>query len=363
MDLWNLPGPKSYLERLAKALRDGFNIVSAIPANGVSGLGNALRNFLGEEGWMIPGCFLANGKSNPLDQLYTMLEVPDHGLERRAISTLIASLEPGGIIIINGIKRDHWPEWKQFLATYEAVSRGVSRSNRPLLIAIVEGTPISELGRDCAALRIFAWENVVGEFDMMLFVLSFLRTETRKPGKMRFLARVIARLSLWDFELASQLATSNEKLLFEPIEVLRLTVEALPPSETLEATWEAGGVMLFDDVSLQHPYLLITDASKHEMLRRRLWEAQTSDLLPLIETKRHYWAQQLRPHIRSPIRLGEQIFEDIDDLEIGHLAFLVKKHNLKAPICRAIDTLRRYRNKLAHLEPLAYAEAFDTNVF
>lgn len=196
----------------------------------------------------------------------------------------------------------------------------------------------------------------------MLYVLESLRNGARKAGKARFLARIIARLTLWDFELASQLAMTDERLLFEPIDILRSMAELLPMPSGLDANWETGGLMLFDDVPLQHPYLLLADPSKHEMLRRRLWEAQASDLLPLLETRRHYWAQQLRPSIRVPIRLGEQSFSDIDELEIGQLAFLARQFSLKAPIRHATDTLRRCRNKLAHLEPLTYSEAFDDNL-
>lgn len=358
MHRWRLPGPQGYIAGVVRALRDGFNVVSATPAHGVSGLGDALRCILTDEGWMISGHF-QDSPLNPLDHLYSMMEIPDQDLTRRSISTLIAGLETGTVVIIDGIKRSHWAEWKQFLSAYEAASRGVPRSDRPLLLAVVEGTPVSELGRDCAALRILAWQNVVGEFDVMLFVLESLRNGARKPGKARLLARIIARFSLWDFELANQLAMTDERLLFEPIDCLRSIAELLPAPEILEASWETGGMMLFDDVPLQHPYLLLADSSKHILLRRRLWEAQASDLLPLLETRRHYWAQQLRPIIRVPIRLGEQSFSDIDELEIGQLAFLAKQCNLKASIRHATETLRRYRNKLAHLEPLAYSEAFD----
>lgn len=361
MHRWRLPGPQGYIAGVVRALRDGFNVVSAVPAHGVAGLGDALRCNLTDEGWMIAGHF-PDSSLNPLDHLYSMMEIPDQDLTRRSISTLLAGLEPGSVVIIDGIQRSHWPEWKQFLAAYEAVSRGVPRSDRPLLLAVVEGTPVSELGRDCAALRTLPWQNVVGEFDVMLFVLESLRDGVRKPSKVRLLARIIARLSLWDFELAGQLAMIDERALFEPIDTLRSIAELLPPPEDLDASWEAGGLMLFDDVPLQHPYFLLADPSKHEILRRRLWEAQASDLLPLLETRRHCWAQQLRPLIRVPIRLGEQSFSDIDELEIGQLAFIAKQYNLKASIRHATNTLRHYRNKLAHMEPLAYSETFDDDL-
>jgi hypothetical protein len=361
MHRWRLPGTQGYISSVVRALRSGFNVVSGVPNYGASGLGDALRCHLMDEGWIVTG-HLPDASLNPLDQLYSTMEIPDQDSSCRSISTLLGGLEPGAVVIIDGIKHDKWAEWKQFFATYEAASRGIPRSDRPLLLAIVEGVPSSELGRDCAALKVLIWQNVVGEFDIMLFVLESLRNRINKPSKARLLSRIIARLSLWDFELASCLAEVDERLLFEPIDSLNSVVQSLPVPDGLAASWEAGGMMLFDDVSLLHPYLLLADASKHAMLRRRLWEAQASDLLPLLETRRHYWAQQLRTIIRTPIRLGEQTFEDIDELEIGQLAILAKQHNLKPQIRHATDTLRRYRNKLAHIEPLAYSEAFDDDL-
>lgn len=361
MHRWRLPGPQGYIASVVKALRDGFNVVSAVPAHGVTGLGDALRCNLTDEGWMIVGHF-PGGSVNPLDYLYSMMELPDQDLTRRSISSLLAGLEPGAVVIIDGIQRIHWPEWKQFLAAYEAVSRGVIRADRPLLLVVVEGTPVLELGRDCAALRILPWQNVIGEFDVMLFALDRLGNPTNRSTKVRLLARIIARLSLWDFELASQLVATDERLLFEPIDCLRSISELLPAPDGLDSSWETGGLMLFDDVRLQHPYLLLGDSSKHELLQRRLWEAQVSDLLPLLETRRHYWAQQMRPLVRLPICLGDQSFSDIDELEIGQLAFLAKQANLRAPIRQATSNLRRYRNKLAHLDPLSYSEVFDDDL-
>ncbi len=95
------------------------------------------------------------------------------------------------------------------------------------------------------------------------------------------------------------------------------------------------------------------------MIRRRLWEAQASELLPFLEARRQYLSQQARPFLRTPIQLDGQSFQDVDELEIGQLAYLARIHGLRVSIKRAADTLRGYRNKLAHLEPLSYAEALD----
>jgi hypothetical protein len=294
-----------------------------------------------------------------LDLLYQELEVPDTGSNRRSITALLSSLEAGALVIIDPVFSERWVEWKMFLAEYEAASRGVSRSERPLLLVVTFGVPLAELGHDGVALKILPWQNVIGEFDMMLFIMARLQTASRRPRNVRLLVRIIARLAMWDFELAMQLAVCDEELLFEPIKALQWAVEILQPNTDMKATWDSGGRMLFDDIQQEHSYLLLADSSIQEKLRQRLWEAQASDLFPLLEKKRHELAKQILPFVRIPIRLGEQSFNEIDELEIGQLAYLANSLCLKSSIRKSAETLRRLRNKLAHMEPLSHSESYD----
>lgn len=358
MNRWTLPGPQRYISSIERALRDGCNVICATPALGLSGLGEALRCQLSDDGWMVAGPY-TDESGNPLDILYAAMDVPDKDSSRRSILSLLSSLEPGTLVIIEAIHRDRWAEWKIFLAEYEAASRGLPRLERPLILAITSGAPMADLGHDGVALKIFPWQNVVGELDVILFVMTSLLTRALRPSRVRLLARIIARLSLWDLDLATQLARCDEAMLFEPIQALQWTSETADPILGLEANWYSGGRLFFDDVQQDHSYLLLTDSGKHEKLRLRLWEAQASEFFPLIETKRHELAKQMRPFIRTPIRLGEQSFSDIDELEIGQLAYLAKSQNLKVSIRNSTDMLRRYRNKLAHMEPLSHSETID----
>jgi hypothetical protein len=219
--------------------------------------------------------------------------------------------------------------------------------------------PQADLGHDGVALKIFPWENVIGEIDMMLFVMTSLRAAARRPRSVRLQARIIACLAMWDLDLAEQLAACDEELLFEPIKALQWAAETLQPDIDMAATWDSGGRMLFDDIQQEHSYLLMADSSSQEKLRLRLWEAQASDLFPLLEKKRHQLAKQMFPFVRIPIRIGEENFNDIDELEIGQLAYLAHSLKLKSSIRKQAETLRRLRNKLAHMEPLSHAESYD----
>jgi len=358
MNRWNLPGPLTYLASVKKTLRDGINIISATPIHGLSGLGETLRCQLADDGWSVSGP-VPDGLGNPLDLLYQALDVPDAGSNQRSIAALLSSLEAGALVIIDPVFRDRWGEWKMFLAEYEAASRGVPRSERPLLLVVTCGVPLDELGNDGVALKILPWQNVIGEFDMMLFVMAHLQTTSRLPRNVRLRAKIIARFAMWDFDLAMQLATCNEELLFEPIKALQWAAETLQADLEITATWDTGGSMLFDDIQQMHSYLLLADSSSQEKLRLRLWEAQASDMFPLLEKKRHELAKMILPFVRFPIQLGEQSFNEIDELEIGQLAFLAHSLSPKSSIRKSAETLRRLRNKLAHMVPLSHSELHD----
>ena len=358
MNIWNLPGPLAYITGIEKALRDGCNVISATPIHWVTGFAEALRCRFVDDGWTVRGP-LQDGLGNPLDFLYQALDAPDIGSNRRSIAALLSNLEPGALVIIDSLPHDHWVEWKLFLSEYEAASRGVPRSERPLLLVVTSGVPLAELGDDGAALKIFPWQNVIGEFDMLLFVLPSIISTTRRSRSVRLQARIIARLAMWDFDLAMQLSRCNGSLLFEPVKALQWAMETLVPASGMIGTWESGGRMLVDDIQQEHSYLLLADPVGHEKLSLRLWEAQASDLFPLIEKKRHELAQHMRPFVRLPIRLGEQSFSDIDELEIGQLAFLSHSLSLKSSLRKSAELLRRCRNKLAHMEPLSHSESHD----
>ena len=358
MNIWNLPGPLTYITSIEKALRDGCNVISATPIHTVTGLAEALRCRFLDDGWTVRGPF-QDVLENPLDFLYQALDVPDIGSNRRSISTLLSNLEPGALVIIDSLPPNQWIEWKLFLSEYEAASRGVPRSERPLLLVVTSGVPLAELGDNGAALKIFPWQNVIGEFDMMLFVLPSLIAVTRRSRSVRLQARIIARLAMWDFDLAMQLTSCYDTLLFEPVKALQWAMETLDPASWMIATWESGGRMLIDDIQQEHSYLLLADPLGHKKLRLRLWEAQASDFFPLIEKKRHELAQHMRPFVRLPIKLGEQSFSEIDELEIGQLAFLAHSLSLKPSLRKSAEKLRRCRNKLAHMEPLSHSESYD----
>jgi len=151
MSWWNLPGPGNFIARNVEALRAGYNLVLPTPVRGVSELAETLRRNLLDEGWRVAGPF-DDEDQNPIDQLYAWLDVGDNDAKRRSIGKLRDSLDPGQVVIVQGIDCDHWRSWEHFMTEYEAASRVVSKFDRPLVVAVVTGVPLSRFSERAPAL-------------------------------------------------------------------------------------------------------------------------------------------------------------------------------------------------------------------
>lgn len=358
---WELPGPSSFIDKAIDALRDGHNLVLPTPARGVQELAEILRMRLADDGWRVAGPFDVADR-NPIDQIYAWLDIEDSDATRRSVGTLREKLGPGQVVIVQGIDSDRWGAWAHFMTEYEAASRVVSKFDRPLVVAVVSGVPLSGFLERAPALLTTPWQDVIGELDLLIFVREGMRNRHYEGSKGKLLSRIVAKLALWDFELAEYLVSIDERKLFDPVVALTAASNALGWVDVPAATWEAGGKIRFDGFDLEHPFVLLADKSNHGVLTERLWQAQAGELLPLIELRRRYWVTRMTPLVKLPITVNDSGVNDLDDLEIGELAYVARSKKLNSTIQQATETLRRYRNKLAHIETLDYVEAFDPDL-
>jgi len=362
MDWWSLPGPGSFLSEVVEALRDGQNLVLAKPLNAAVGLSTALEQKLHDEGWRLAGHVNADA-SDPVDRLFSSLDLDDCGAQRRSIALLRQCLGAGVIVLVSGVGSAVWPVWKRFLTEYEVASRSVLCFDRPLLIVVTEGVAASDLPPRAAALKIFQWKNVVGELDMLLYVNQVFRSRGKLDFASRHVARMISRLALWDFALADHLLDQRPDDLFQPAVMIRSACEALGHPVGMTRSWDSGGLQCLDDIELAHPFLLASQGDPHADLIMRIWSAQATEILPALEIHRRELARRMKPMVSVPFQMGEDQIIDLDDLEIGQLAYVAHTRRLSSAIQQKAEKWRRLRNKLAHLEPLDASEALDCEIF
>lgn len=361
MERWALPGPRHFVAKVIGSLRDGYNLILPIPLRTVADLAGKLRENLLDDGWLTQGPF-EDHVGNPVDQIFGWLNLDDCSTNRRSVATLRACLEPGSVIIVDGIPPVRWDCWRRFLLEYEAASRMVPKFDRPLIMAVVVGIPLNCLPERSAALLAMPWQDVVGELDVLLYLHDTMRGKYDESEKQKLLSCIIAKLALWDFHLADYLVELEPRNLFAPVRTLTAAASALGWGNDRESSWVSGGMIKYDGVDSEHPSLLIRDESGHRKLRERLWQAQAGELLPLIELKRHQWAKRMKPKAQLPIRINGEDFTDLDNLEIGELAHIAKIQKMGNQIENATERLKRYRNKLAHIETLEYVECFHPDL-
>lgn len=359
MDRWSLPGPAGFVGEVMDALRDGASVVVGASSPACKALALPLEDRIADE-WRITGPIVPSGLE-PLDEIYSALEVNDDPSVRRSAASLIRSIESKRVIMITGVEMPYWPAWQRFLDDYANASRSVPAVDRSQVLVITSGVPKGRLPNRAPALIPVIWDGVVGESDVFSYVIQSLR---RRGGRVdahaKLVARIITRLALWDFDLVDSLLGLDPRELFDPTGAVQAAASGVPALQQLGTRWEDGGLAEFDGESHQHAMALVRSGDPGSDLEMRLWAAQASELLPALELcRRQLAARMMDARLRLPVDLNGEMIHDLLDVEIGPLLHLARRHRLPTDIVRVAEKLWRLRNKLAHLVPLAADEALD----
>jgi hypothetical protein len=362
MDRWSLPGPASFVGDVIDALREGANIVIGAPSPVCKALAIALEDRIASE-WRITGPIVPSGLE-PLDEIYAALDIDEGPLARRSTAWLLGRIESKRVIMITGVAMPDWPAWHRFLNDYADVSRSVPAIERSQLVMITSGVPKNLLPNRAPALAPLIWDRVVGESDVYGYVVQSMRRNGRRiDARGKLVARIITRLALWDFDLVDRLLELEPRELFDPKTAVQAAASGVSALQQLGTSWEDGGSADFDGEPLQHAMALVRNGDPENELEMRLWAAQASELLPVLELCRRQLARRMtRARLRLPIEVNGEKIHDLLDVEIGPLRYLARKHRLSPDIVQVADKLWHLRNKLAHLTPLTADEALDPDL-
>lgn len=355
-----LPGPSAFFGRLLDKLRDGIGVVIAAPATAHPDLERAVESTLDHERW--PCLSLSySGDQEPLQFLTEHCDVePERSVGWNA-GGLVQRLSPSVALLVDGVTDRSWGPWQKFLREFDAASRSLPSGRRPLLVLTARGVPRARLGVDGVALAIIPWAAVIGELDVLSHVDRIFRDrQVPLPRHYKLLVRQVVALAQWDLPLAEFLTGQLEHDLFDPLLVLGRARDVMGPERFPSAPdWHLGGTESFDGLEMRHPYVLLAEGDPSAELRRRLWAAQASELLPLIELRRRELLVVLARYIPMPLRFRDEQIGSLEELEVGSLAYLARRERLRPELVGLVQTLARYRNSLAHLETLNSAEALD----
>jgi hypothetical protein len=178
------------------------------------------------------------------------------------------------------------------------------------------------------------------------------------------IAHMLVSISQWDVDLIEVFFASGTKSLYKPHDVLKdyATQRGWTDAKrvSLDKSWHQGVMDCFDGVESCHAawHNAAGDKSKVD---RMLWRAQAAVLLPKIEMHRMALAPLICKKMRFPYIKGEYKFNDVNDVEIGNLAYFASdtRHMAAGPIVDFVRKLREVRNDLAHLKVLEEHRATD----
>lgn len=357
MDRWLLHGPSRFVASVLDAVRDGSNVVIGASVHAAADLPALLESRIAENHHVV--VISRPQQVDPIDEIYDALNLRGSAVMSRSVASLLSAFERAEMIIVDFVDETRWDGWKAFLAEYESASRSVLAMDRTQFIVCVRGVPKAQLSQRAPALEVFTWAGCVSESDILSYVIERLREQQGAiDQKAKLVARIINRLGAWDLDLVDQLIALSWDQLFEPVRALDLIAaggSCLPVGET----WEAGGCCEVDGTHTLHALQLWASGDPSQELKMRLWAAQASELLPLLELKRRKLAERIKGYKKVPpdARVNDDFVGDVLDVEIGGLAYLARRYGLPSDIRRTAETLRDHRNKLAHLTPLSADEA------
>ena len=313
-----------------------------------------------------------DSQEDPLEWLTESLYMEPDSWVGWNVERFIKGLSARQVIAIDGVTDSNWDRWRILLRNFEVASRQLPADDRPVLLIFARGIPQKRLGISGAACVLMTWLGKIGELDMLTYVDQRLRARRQPLRHHKLVVRQIAGLALWDLALADYLADQPENDLFEVDLVMSMARNALTSwGPEIGPSWERGGVEEFDRVLMLHPFVLHVQGDPTDELNRRVWTAQSAELLPLIEVRRRDLVKELERKIRCPFWIDrkiagqsstQEIVNSLDELEIGVLAHVIRVQNIRGEYREKAEWLSRCRNKLAHLNPLSGREALDSRL-
>lgn len=360
MNFWDLHGPSKFLSDVEEGLRSNRACIAAFPARKPLGFANAFAEKIGRQGWFQVS-LTWNAGEHPLAFLFRELAIEISPEESQSVALLLEQL--GSIVVIvDEIPPQCWPAWKRLLLEYERELRGIGDGQVPLLLCVLSGVEQTAAKLNAPAVANYFWLGIVGELDTQVFIRSQLLDFDRSSTEQEVSSRIISKLSLWDVELASKLIPLSIADLTHPHGVLQEIAKESQWHPGDIRSWSRGTEETFEGRSAPHSLWLCTNGGDAELVFR-VWSAQASIGLMLVEQRRRELAPKASRHLRFPIEVNGELARTVHDLEIGQLA-----HNLSVAHCsdrdlmRRVKLLKRVRNLLAHVEVVEPSLFFDTDL-
>jgi hypothetical protein len=256
-------------------------------------------------------------------------------------------------VSIEGLRSEQWPAWRTFLSDYEQVCRNVDQLQRTLFFAQMDSewdpAPVEDV-----CLAVFSWDDTLDETDISLFAARQLISKRLAPLERRLIISLLSELSLWDTVLCVQLANHSLETLIVPERQLQTFAHQRGWTAAIpRAQWWNFGIEASVVGFRQKHSAFLALLGEERALGQRIWRAQLRVVFPAIEELRLALLPCLKPQLRFPLATASGLVHEIEELEIGEIAYhLQKTRSVDPEIRRLVHLLKDLRHALAHLEPI-----------
>lgn len=352
MNIWDLPGPSTFIDEIDGAIRSGSSVIARFSSEVPPGLERRLRERLRSDyEWVTVNA--SRARSDLLAFLHQAI-CPDISVfEAGSIRELAsASSFQGKLIWIEEIAEGVWPEWLSVLRAYSDVSRNLDLLSRTVFIVILSGKDVAREVPEDVALVCCDFRGIVDISDLLVLALWKIPKNIRHREHRALLAHTVAQVAQWDIFLAEQLLDLAPGEMLNPEGTLRRYGQERGWTDETPRCWEAGTV----DGPVERPTVhsaLLEVSGALRLVRHRVWAAQAAVLLPLVEERRIGLVDRCHSYIDLPSQSkdGRRVDNPLD-LDVGQLAWYVDRPNKPYVLRKQARRLRDARNKLAHMEPL-----------
>lgn len=351
---WTLPGPLSFIEAVADDIREGKSVFLCLPEHTSGRLATQLeRVFEGDFGWLP-----ANVEAGvaPIDFLYelTAPEADPAGLRNPANLAREAGFS-SKILWLEDIQVGDWPAWTRFFAEYERVCRSVPEARRSYFVVRMFGPNAILPLPDGVGLSVRRWDGWLRRQDLWVYSSTCVR-EKGSGLETDLVVALVSVLGGWDPALCDHLTNFELVDLLRPADLLRDFAIArgwrLNTHSLDDEAWGRGLWQTYLGNKVPHTcYAAFLNGSRY--LDRLIWRAEIGVLMPYIEEKRQKLIDQYRGHFRLPHYTKTGVIEDVYDLEIGMIEWMLSRSGaVTKPVLDYISALKGARNRLSHLCPV-----------
>ena len=359
VNIWGLRRPSSFVDKIEYSVRDGANVIVRFPVRMPSGLETELRGRLHSLFyWTSVDASCVD--RDPVSFLREEICPDVSSLRASSMAELAESSSfQGRLVWIEHIGSQNWSRWSVALMEYAEACRNVDLMCRTVFIVVLCGEAVTSESPEAVALVYQDFRDFVDPLDIFVLALWNAPRSIRSRERRSLLAHTVSQIAQWDCFLAEQLLSLPIEQALSPDDTLRHYAKIRGWSAATPRVWEVGAVDgTLEDPIVHSALLLIGGESK--LVGQRIWAAQAAVLLPLVEERRVGLIPRCLRYVSGSSEVGEGLqLKDPYDLEVGDLARYVSSTGAPRWLKDRVHSLRRVRNKLAHMEPLEPDQALD----